>query len=163
MAPQLPFNPILAGVLVPLHFGWWRVKIPYPPNSLTFEIIHPVDLKLWARNYRNKIFLKMPKRIRPLSRFRWRQHFFYDKDRFPGKLRFFKISALIWWKSCLWGYVRTNLMSFKFYKVIILITTVYIHKKVDFEKPINRLITFAFSVTPFEQCGRGRPYPDMTF
>ena len=50
-------------------------------------------------------------------------------------------------------------MLFKFYNIIILIPTVYIHKKTDFLE-----IIFAFSLTPCETpCRCDRPDPDMLF
>ena len=49
-------------------------------------------------------------------------------------------------------------MILKFSKVIILILTVNIHKKIDFSK--NTLI---FLATSCEKSGCGRPHPDMMF
>ena len=69
--------------------------------------------------------------------------FFTVMTPFPKKKMFFKISTLIWRESCLWRYIKRNLILFKFYKVIVLIPSVYIHTKKD-----NLEITFAFSVTP---------------
>ena len=94
----------------------------------------------------------MYKRICPLPEFSWCQYFFYGYYQFSRKSKFFEIPVLIWWKSCFWGYVMIKLMLFKFLKVLILVPTVYIHKKNDFLE-----VTFAFSVTPCVKSGCSKP------
>ena len=64
------------------------VKMPYPLISWN---IHPIDLKLSAKVYTNKNFLKMPKRVCLLSGFCWHQHFFYGIDHYSGNLRFLRV------------------------------------------------------------------------
>ena len=53
--------------------------------------VHRIDLKLCAKVYKNKNFLKMSKMICPLSESYWRQHFFYSNYWLSEKSRFSKI------------------------------------------------------------------------
>ena len=78
-------------------------KCPKKCLKMSSWSINPIDLKHGTKVYTNKNFLKMHKRVCPLSKFCWRQHFFYGNDQFSRKARFFKIFALIWKKNCFWG------------------------------------------------------------
>ena len=110
-ADSLSLDPILVGVLVSLYFGWGRQK---GPTSVTLEIYILLTWNMVHRLIQDKNSWKMSKKVCPLCEFCWCQHFLTVMLSFLWKMKIFKISALIWWKSYLWGYIMVNLMLFKF-------------------------------------------------